>query len=100
MEGSSETKVTSEENNKVGSTFEGNFTYSGKTYKISYEVVDFTSPSNFRVKSSDVPFPFESWLDPRCLEGEIEISNTNKAGSDHIITSIKFILLKPLLRLR
>lgn len=98
VEGSSDTELTSEGEINVGSTFEGKYSYSGKTHMISYEVVNFEPPNHFKIKSTKGPFPFESWIDLKELEDQTEISNNIEAGSDHIITSIMFILLKPLLK--
>jgi carbon monoxide dehydrogenase subunit G len=98
VEGSSETKATTKDEINVGSTFEGKFTYSGRTQEIKYEVTNLSHPNQLTVKSIDGPFPFEAWLDLKEIENQTEISNTIEAGSDHIITSIMFVLLKPFLR--
>jgi uncharacterized protein YndB with AHSA1/START domain len=98
VKGSSETKLVSEESIELGSTFEGKFTYSGKIHEIKYEVVNYTPPNLFGVKSTQGPFPFESWLNLKNKNDQTEIVNTMEAGSDHIITTIMFILLKPILR--
>ena len=98
MEGASDTKLTSEEDIRIGSTFEGMYTYSGKTHDVGYEVVDFSPPNHFRVKSIHGPFPFESWIDLKSVENQTEVTNNIDAGSDHFLTSIMFLPLKPLLR--
>ena len=98
VKGASETKLTKDEEVKIGSIFEGNYTYSGKTHEIGYEVVEFSSPTRFGVKSTRGPFPFENWLDLKDKEGQTEITNTIDAGSDHIVTSVLFVVLRPLLR--
>jgi uncharacterized protein YndB with AHSA1/START domain len=97
VEGASETKLIKDGEVSLGSTFEGNYSYSGKIHKIGYEVVNFNFPDRFGVKSTHGPFPFENWLDLKNVEGQTEITNTIDAGSDHWMTSIMFILLKPLL---
>ncbi|MHA1945592.1 MAG: SRPBCC family protein [Candidatus Hodarchaeales archaeon] len=98
VEGASETKLITDEEVNIGSTFEGNYSYSGKIHKIGYEVVKYSSPDHFGVKSTHGPFPFENWLDLKNVEGQTEITNTIDAGPDHWVTSIMFILLKPLLK--
>ena len=98
VEGASDTKLASAGEVEIGSTFEGDYTYSGKTHKIGYEVVTFNSPTQFGVKSTHGPFPFENWLDLKDKEGQTEITNTIDAGSDHIVTSVLFVVLRPLLR--
>lgn len=98
VEGASDTQLTSEGEVSAGSVFEGKYTYSGKTHDISYEVVNISPPNHFRVKSLTGPFPFESWLDLKDMNGKTEISNTIEAGSDHFITTLMFIFLKPILR--
>jgi hypothetical protein len=98
VEGASDTHLTSEGEIRVGSVFEGKYTYSGKTHDISYEVVTMSPPNQFGVKSLTGPFPFENWLDLKDMSGKTEISNTIEAGSDHFITTLMFIFLKPILR--
>ncbi|PWI47074.1 hypothetical protein CEE45_13550 [Candidatus Heimdallarchaeota archaeon B3_Heim] len=98
VDGASETKLISEESVGIGSIFEGNYMYSGKTHEIGYEVVNFSPPYQFGVKSTYGPFPFENLLDLKDVDGQTAITNNINAGSDHILTSITFILLKPLLR--
>lgn len=98
VDGSSDTKITSEGKIKKGSTFKGKYRYSGKTHDIKYGVVNFSPPTSFGVKSTEGPFPFEGLLNLKDINGQTEIANTIDAGSDHIITSIMFILLKPLIR--
>ncbi len=98
VEGASETKLIADEAVNIGSIFEGNYYYSGKTHKIGYEVVNFSFPDQFGVKSTHGPFPFENWLDLKNVEGQTEITNTIDAGSDHWMTSIIFILLRPLIK--
>ena len=98
VEGASETKLITDEEVTIGSVFQGKYSYSGKTHEIGYEVVKFSSPDKLGVKSTHGPFPFENWLDLKNVEGQTEITNTIDAGSDHWVTSVMFILLKPLLK--
>ena len=57
VDGASETKLISDDVINIGSTFEGKYDYSGKTHNIGYEVVNFSSPDHFGVKSTHGPFP-------------------------------------------
>ncbi len=98
VEGCSETKMSSGNGVKVGSSFEGKYTYSGKTHEIDYEVTRYTPPMMFGVKSTKGPFPFESLLELKEVNNQTEVTNTIEAGSDHLITSIMFFLLKPIIR--
>ena len=98
VDGASETKLIDDEGVRIGSAFEGKYTSSGKTHDIGYEVVSFSPPDRFGVKSTHGPFPFENWLDLKDLGSKTEISNTIDAGSDHWMTSILFILFKPIIR--
>ena len=98
VEGASETKLIKDEVVSIGSIFEGKYNYSGKTHEIGYEVVNFSSPNQFGVKSTHGPFPFENWLDLKNIEGQTDITNTIDAGSDHWMTSIIFILFRPLIK--
>ena len=61
-------------------------------------MVNFSSPNQFGVKSTHGPFPFENWLDLKNIEGQTDITNTIDAGSDHWMTSIIFILFRPLIK--
>ncbi|MHA1975912.1 MAG: SRPBCC family protein [Candidatus Hodarchaeales archaeon] len=98
VDGSSDTKLSSENDLRKGSIFEGKYTYSGKTHEIQYEVVNFSPPTLFGIKSPKGPFPFESRLDLKDVDGHTEVTNTIDAGSDHILTSMMFFLFKPVLR--
>ena len=98
VEGASETKLIKDEVVSIGSIFEGKYNYSGKTHEIGYEVVNFSSPNQFGVKSTHGPFPFENWLDLKNIEGQTDITNTIDAGSDYWMTSIIFILFRPLIK--
>ena len=98
VEGASETRLTSDKDHGIGATFEGKYTYSGKTHEISYEVAKFSPPNQFGVKSLTGPFPFENWLNLKSIDGKTEITNTIDAGSDHILTTLMFIFLRPLIR--
>ena len=97
VEGASDTQLTSEGEIRAGSVFEGKYTYSGKTHDISYKVVNISYPNHFRVKSLTGPFPFENWLDLKDMNKKTEITNTIEAGSDHFLTTLMFIFLKPIL---
>lgn len=98
MGGVSEPRMTSEGGMALGATFASKYTYRGETFDVDYEVTGYDPPHCHQISSLDGPFPFVGTLRLEPIEGGTRATNTVRAGSDALITSLMFVMLRPLLR--
>lgn len=98
MRGVSEPRMTSEGGMALGATFASKFTYRGETFDIDYEVTGYDPPHRHQISSLEGSFPFVGTLMLEAVEGGTRVTNTVRAGSNALITSLIFAMLRPLFR--
>ena len=98
MRGVSEPRMTSEGGMALGATFASKYTYRGESFDVDYEVTEYDPPRRRQISSLEGPFPFTGTLTLEAIEGGTRVTNAVRAGSDALITSVMFVMLRPLLR--
>ncbi len=96
--GVSEPRMTSEGGMALGATFVSKYTHRDESFDVDYEVTEYDPPRRRQISSLDGPFPFTGTLTLEAIEGGTRVTNAVRAGSDALITSVMFVLLRPLLR--
>lgn len=97
--GVSEVKLTSQAPLAAGTTFSSKYTYSGKTHDYEYVVTEVAPPFRMSMKSTKGPFPFQGWVELQEAGKGTRAINTIYAGSDSFMTTLMFILMRPLIRM-
>jgi hypothetical protein len=83
----------------VGATFENDYTYGGRTDRVTYAVVDHAPPRRRTVRATSGPYPFEGTLALEATGGGTCVRHTVTAGADGGCTAILFTVLSPVLRM-
>ena len=95
---------TSEGERGVGSTYESEYVWSGKTSHVEYEVTAFEPPMKFGSRTTAGRFPYQGTITIEPVEGGTKVTHDMMAGSDGAITAFMFTylggLLRPMMRKR
>ena len=83
----------------VGSAFESKYTYSGKTYTITYEISGYDPPNRIAMRSTSGPFPFEGCVELRKDGYATHLTNTLDAEPTNIFLTIWFATMGIVLRM-
>ena len=83
----------------VGSAFESEYTYSGKTYTIAYEITGFDPPKRIAMRSTSGPFPFEGCVELREDGYGTRVTNTLDAEPTNIFLTLWFATMGIVLRM-
>ena len=83
----------------VGSAFESGYTYSGKTYTITYEITGFDPPNRVAMRSTSGPFPFENCVE-LCEDGHgTRLTNIIDAEPTNVFLTLWFATMGIALRM-
>ncbi|MDE2986955.1 MAG: SRPBCC family protein [Chloroflexota bacterium] len=79
-----------------GTQIRGVYTYGGNDGPVEMTVTEFREGRELAIETSEGPFPFTGRLTLERSGTSTIVSNSMSAGSDHIVTSIMFLVLRPL----
>ena len=95
---------TSEGERGVGSTYESEYVWSGKTSHVEYEVTAFEPPMKFGSRTTAGRYPYQGTITIEAVDGGTKVTHDMMAGSDGAITAFMFTylggLLRPMIRKR
>ena len=95
---------TSEGERGVGSTYESEYVWSGKTSHVEYEVTAFEPPVKFSSKTTAGRYPYQGTIMIEPVDGGTKVTHDMMAGSDGAITAFMFTylggFLRPMMRKR
>ena len=95
---------TSEGERGVGSTYESEYVWSGKTSHVEYEVTAFEPPMKFGSRTTAGRYPYQGTITIEAVDGGTKVTHDMMAGSDGAITAFMFTylggLLRPMMRKR
>ena len=95
---------TSEGERGVGSTYESEYVWSGKTSHVEYEVTAFEPPAKFSSKTTAGRYPYQGAITIETVDGGTKVTHDMMAGSDGAITAFMFTylggFLRPMMRKR
>ena len=93
-----EPRWTSEGERGVGSTYESEYVWSGKTSHVEYEVTEYEQPVKFGSRTTAGRYPYQGTITIEPVEGGTRVTHDMLAGSDGAITAFMFTYLGWLLR--
>ncbi len=79
-----------------GTQIRGVYTYGGNDGPVEMTITEFRERRELAIETSEGPFPFTGRLTLERSGTSTIVSNSMTAGSDHIVTSIMFLVLRPL----
>jgi len=82
---------------RVGARFESDYTYSGRTVRMAYEVTAADPPERYATRGEG-PYPFAGELTLEPTTGGTRVTNTVDAAADGLFTSVTFTLFGPVVR--
>jgi len=99
VDGLSETELVGGDPVRNGSVVRGRYSYGGGSAPVAMTVTEFRPPRSLATDAREGPFPFTGRLElarrgPRATE----VTNTLRAGSDHIFTAFMFRCLPFIVR--
>ena len=81
-----------------GTQIRGTYTYGGGSSPTLITITEFREGRELAIEASEGPFPFTGRLTLERSGATTIVTNAMTAGSDHIVTSIMFTLLRPLMK--
>ncbi|WP_336359692.1 SRPBCC family protein [Haladaptatus sp. ZSTT2] len=97
VDGVSNVQHVSGEPDEVGATYTSDYTYSGRTTEMTYEITAAESPNRFAVVGRG-PFPFEGELLLTATPSGTRVTNSIDAGADGRFTKAMFTVFRPVMR--
>lgn len=97
VSGASATTKTNDDEG-VGARYESEYTYSGRTADMTFEVTEFDVPTRFVVSAPSGPFAFSQRIDLEETDGGTSLTTTIDAGADSRATAVIFTVFRPLIR--
>jgi len=82
-----------------GTQIRGVYTYGGNDGPVEMTVTEFREGRELAIEASDGPFPFTGRLTLERSGPSTIVTNSMTAGSDHVVTSIMFTVLRPLMKM-
>ena len=98
VDGMSDSEVVGDGPIGRGTRIQAVYTYGGNDGPVEMTITEFREGRELAIEASQGPFPFTGRLSLQRSGSSTILTNSMKAGSDHIATSIMFILLRPLTR--
>ena len=81
----------------VGARYTSDYTYSGRTQEMTYEVTGYEEPTRYAIRGEG-PFPFEGELTLEPTPMGTRVTNTIDAASDGRFTTVMFTVFAPRMR--
>ncbi len=98
VDGMSESEVVGDGPIGRGTQIKGVYTYGGGSAPTLMTITEFREGRLLAIEASEGPFPFTACLTLERSGPATTVTNAMTADSDHIVTSIMFTLLRPLMR--
>ena len=99
VDGMSNSEVVGEGQIGRGTQIRGVYTYGGNDGPVEMTVTEFREGRELAIEASEGPFPFTGRLTLERSGPSTIVTNSMTAGSDHIVTSIMFTVLRPLMKM-
>ena len=99
VDGMSDSEIVGDGPIGRGTQIRGMYTYGGGSAPVLMTVTEFREGKRIAIDASEGPFLFSGLLSLERAGGETVVTNSMTAGSDHILTSIMFTLLRPLMKM-
>lgn len=99
VDGMSNSEVVGEGQIGRGTQIRGVYTYGGNDGPVQMTVTEFREGRELAIEASEGPFPFTGRLTLERSGPSTIVTNSMTAGSDHIVTSIMFTALRPLMKM-
>jgi hypothetical protein len=99
VDGMSDSEVVGEGPIGRGTQIQGVYTYGGGSSPTVLTITEFLEGRQLAIEAQEGPFPFSGSLTLERSGPNTIVTNSMTAGSDHIVTSIMFTVLRPLMRL-
>ena len=99
VDGMSESEVIGDGPLGRGTQIRGRYTYGSQSAPVLMTITEFREARQLAIEASEGPFPFSGLLRLERSGGATVVTNSMRAGSDHVVTSIMFTLLRPLMKL-
>ena len=99
VNGVSDLVRTSEGELGIGSTFQSNYTYAGKTHPVTYVITEFDPPNCITMRSTSGPFPFEGSTELHEEAEGTRVFNTIDAEPTNAFLTVWFAMLGVVLKL-
>ena len=99
VDGMSESEVVGDGPVGRGTQIRGVYTYGGGATPTLMTITDFREGRELAIEASQGPFPFTGQLTLQRSGSSTIVTNSMTAGSDHLVTSIMFTVLRPLMKM-
>ena len=99
VDGMSDSEVVGDVPIGRGTQIRGTYTYGGGSSPTLMTITEFREGRQLAIKAVEGPFPFTGQLTLERAGASTIVTNAMTAGSDHIVTSIMFTLLRPLMKM-
>lgn len=98
VDGMSDSEVVGDGQIGRGTQIRGVYTYGGNDGPVEITITEFREGRELAIEASEGPFPFTGRLTLERSGPSTIVTNSMTAGSDHIVTSIMFTVLRPLMK--
>ena len=99
VDGMSDSEVIGDGPIGRGTQVRGVYTYGGNDGPVEMTITEFRAGRVLAIEASEGPFPFTGRLTLERSGPSTIVTNSMTAGSDHIVTSIMFTVLRPLMKM-
>ena len=99
VDGMSDSEVVGDGPIGRGTQIRGTYTYGGGSASTVMTVTEFREGRQLAIEALEGPFPFSGRLSLERSGASTVVTNAMTAGSDHVVTSIMFTVLRPLMKL-
>ena len=96
VDGMSDSEIVGDGPVGRGTQIRGIYTYGGNDGPVEMTITEFREGRELAIETTQGPFPFTGRLTIERSGPSTIVTNTMTAGSDHVFTSIMFIVLRPL----
>lgn len=96
VDGMSDSEIVGDGPIGRGTQVRGVYSYGGGSAPVLMTITNFREGRTLSTEASEGPFPFASVLTLERSGSGASVTNAMTAGSDHIVTSIMFVVLRPL----
>lgn len=99
VDGMSQSQIVGDGPIGRGTQIQGVYTYGGGSAPTVMTITEFREGRQIAIEASEGPFPFTGRLSLERSGPSTVVTNAMTAGSDHIVTSIMFTVLRPLMKI-
>ncbi len=99
VDGMSDSELVGEGPIGRGAQIRGTYSYGGGSAPTVMTITEFREGKRLGIEATEGPFPFTGLLTLERAGSGTLVTNAMTAGSDHIMTSVMFTLLRPLTKM-